>query len=599
MSVVSEEVSVGQRGAGNPFGVPTPLYRAQVDLLYENLPPGLLVTAVNAAILAEIEWRAVSPGRLWAWLVVITLVTLGRYALTYYYRRTPRPDARLWGRYYALATAAAGCAWGAAAIVLFPAALFAQIFLFFVLTAMTAGAVVSFAPVFRVALLFVVPSLLPLASRFLFMNGDIYRAMGVVALLFLAMTLLAAKRMERTITSSLRLGFENQDLIADLKSEKAAIASLNADLTREVAAHTRMTEDLQEREAYLRAVLENVEEGIVTIDHHGALHSLNREALRIFGYREDELLGCHFSRLVPLGERAEYASFLEGQVERAGSRMSGLGLEVNGLRRDGTVFPMELGLSAMQVGAERRFVAITRDVTARKQTERLKSELIAALSHELNTPLTSAVGALGLLAEALADKLAGDDRRLLKMAHSNLDRLARAVNEVLDIDQCQITQMKWKRTPLTLIQLAEEAVANDADYAYGRQVRLALDPYSGSALVRGDKELLLRALSHLITNAIHLSPSPGTVELSVTSEGGYGVISIRDCGIAVPPEAQPCLFDASANLLPFGIVAPRGLHMARTIIEKHGGSIGYESRDAGGSRFFFRLPLCLRAAGSA
>lgn len=597
--MVSEEVSVGEPGVAKISQEVTPLYQAQVHLLYENLPPGLLVTGVNAAILTEIEWRAVSFARLGAWLVVMALVTLGRYLLTYYYRmQGPAVDARLWGRYYAVATAAAGCAWGSAAIFLFPTALFPQIFLFFLLTAMTTAAVVSFATVFPIALLFVIPTLVPLAFRLLLLDGDLYHAMGAVALLFLAMMLLTAKRMERTIAASLRLRYENQDLIADLKNEKVAIHRLNADLTHEVAARTRMTEDLKEREAYLRAVLENVEEGIVTIDQHGALYSLNREALRIFGYREEELLGRHFSHLVPLGERAEYARFLEGQVERAGSRMSGLGLEVNGLRHDGTVFPMELGLSAMRVGVERRFVAITRDITARKRTERLKSELIGALSHELKTPLTSALGSLGLLAEVVGGKLTGDDERLLKIARSNLDRLARAVNEMLDIDQCQIAQMKWEPAPLALIRLAEEAIAAAVDYACGHHVQLALDPCSSSALVRGDKALLLRALGHLITNAIHLSPSPGTVELSVTSNGGHGVISIRDCGTAVPVEVQPCLFDVSANLSSFGIVAPRGLYMARTIIEKHGGSIGYESRDAGGSHFFFRLPLCLREADS-
>lgn len=566
------------------------LYQAQVHLLYENLPPGLLVTVVNVAILAEMDWHTGKPRTLLLWIAVMALVTLGRYLLTYRYQlRDLSGDSQVWGRYYAAATLAAGLGWGAAATFLFPAALLPQIFMFFMLTAMTAGAVVSFAAVFSIALLFVIPALGPLAFRLFMAPGEMHHAMGIVAGLFLAMMLLTAKRMEVTIAASLRARFENHDLIADLQAEKAAIHRLNADLTREVAARTQMTENLKEREAYLRAVLENVEEGIVTIDQRGALHSLNREALRIFGYREDELLGCHFSHLVPLSERAEYVGFLEGQVERAGSRMSGLGLEVNGLRRDGTVFPMELGLSAMAVGAERRFVAITRDVTARKRTERLKSELIAALSHELKTPLTSALGSLGLLSEVLAGKLAGDDERLLHMAQTNLDRLARSVNDVLDVDQSQIAHLA--RKPVTLMRLAEEAVLHDRGYAQSRDVRLALDPCSSSARVLGDRALLLRALSHVITNAVHLSPPHSTVEVSVTSEGNHGVVSIRDCGTPLPREARACLFEADPRLSAFGVIAPRGLYTARVVIEKHGGTIGYEAREAGGSHFFVRLPL--------
>ncbi len=593
------EADSSRRGSAQVVPEGPSLYRAQVRLLYENLRPGLLATSLNAAILSVIEWNAVPRVRLLAWLAVMALVTAGRYLLTSrYQKQASARDPGPWGRYYMLATAAAGVGWGMAALLFFPAALLPQIFLFFMLTVMTTAAVVTFATVFRVALLFVIPTLAPLALRLFLLGGSVHHAMALVAVLFLAVMLLTAKRMERTIAASLCLQFENQSLINRLEEEKAAIHRLNGVLTREVAARTRMTENLKEREGYLRAVLENVEEGIVTIDQQGALFSLNREALRIFGYREDELLGHHFSCLVPLAERAEYARFLEGQVEHPGSRMSGLGLQVNGLRHDGTIFPMELGLSAMTVGKERRFIAITRDISARKRTERLKSDLIATLSHELRTPLTSALGSLGLLAEVVGPKLTGEDEQLLAIARSNLDRLVRSVNEVLDVDHRQLLDIKFAPRRLSLTQLAQEVVTADADYAYGRHVRLAFDPCSHPVFVNGDKSLLLRALSHVVTNAIHLSPPHSTVELSVINEGGQGVLSIRDCGTAVPVEVQPCLFDASANLSSFGIVAPRGLCTARIIIEKHGGSIGYASREAGGSHFFFRLPLLAKAAGS-
>jgi K+-sensing histidine kinase KdpD len=253
----------------------------------------------------------------------------------------------------------------------------------------------------------------------------------------------------------------------------------------------------------------------------------------------------------------------------------------------------------MTVGTERRFIAITRDISARKRTERLKSDLIATLSHELRTPLSAALGSLGLLAEVVGSKLGGEDERLLSIARSNLDRLVRSVNEVLDVDHRQLIDVKFAPRRISLTELLREAIAADADYAHGRHVRLAFDPCSHRVFVNGDKSLLLRALSHVITNAIHLSPPHSTVELSVVNEGGQGVLSIRDCGTAVPIEARPCLFDASANLSSFGIVAPRGLCTARIIIEKHGGSVGYEPREAGGSHFFFRLPLFAKAAGSA
>ncbi len=566
------------------------LYRARVQLLYENLPSGLLVAGLNGAILATIEWHAVPAARLWGWLFVMALVTFGRYLLTHeYHSRPTSADPVLWGRRYIIGAALAGGVWGAASLLLFPQALLPQIFVFFMLTAMTTAAVVSFAPAFPVALAFVIPTLAPLALRLFLAGGTLHHAMAIVSLVFLGVMLLTAKRMERTIAASLHLRFENRDLIAALKADKAAIHRLNTELTREIAARTEMTEDLREREAYLRAVLENVDEGIVTMDARGALLSLNREALRIFGYPEDELLGSHFSRLVPDGERAEYTHLLEEQAERGGGRMTGLGLEVNGLKRDGSVFPMEVGVSVMQVGGERRFIAITRDVSARKHAERLRGDTLEALSHEMKTPLAAALGALGLLAEGTKSHLTGDDVRLLKMARNNLNRLARAVSDILDTDR--ENDRVIEAAPLLFLQVAQEALAAERDYAADRQVRLALDPCSSAALIRGDRTLLVRAVGHLITHAVHLAPPDSTVELSVVTAGEWGVLSVRDCGAPIPVAARTGLFEGATHLAVHGVVAPRALYSARLIAERHGGSVGYESREAGGSHFFMRLPL--------
>ena len=574
------------------------LFREQVHLLYSSLPPGLVVTLINAGLLVVMEWRAVPGPWLVAWLLAVTVVALARYGLTEYYRSTPQAHGtRHWARYYTIATLAAGSVWGASAVWLFPRALLPQVFLFFLLTAMTAAAVVSFAAIFSVALAFVIPVLAPLALRLSLADGRWHHAMGLVAVVFMAVMLLTARRIERTIATSLRLRFENRTLVARLQDEKAAIHGLNDELRREIAARSRAAEELQERETYIRAVLEHVEEGIVTVDHEGCLRCLNREALRIFGYEQDELLGSHFSQLVPVAERAEYARFLESRLERGGERLTGYGLEVNGLRRDGTVFPMELGLSAMSVGAQRGFVVVTRDVSARKRAERFKSDLVATLGHEIKTPLTSALGSLGLLTESGAATLSADDARLLRIARSNMERLARTVAALLDADNPSMAQATGALAPLALVGLAKDAVMAESEYARARDVRLAFDPCSHAMVVYGDRLSLLRALSELITHAIHLAPACTTVEVAVTFEMGFGVVSIRDCGTALPKEARARLFDVQADCVPGVAVAPHGLAAARAIAERHQGTVGYEAREAGGSLFFLRLPAKMPKVG--
>ncbi|WP_298134197.1 PAS domain S-box protein [Acidiferrobacter sp.] len=579
-----ESAQGGDTGGGaRESAAPAALFHSQVHLLYASLPPGLLVTFANAGLLAAMEWHAVPAARLVAWLGAVLMVALARYRLTAYYHAHPKAhEPRVWGRYYAAATLAAGSVWGAAAIWLFPRAVLPQVFVFFMLTAMTATALISLAAVVPVALAFVIPVLAPLALRLFFAGGRWHEAMGVVAVVFMVVMLLAARRIGRTIATSLKLRFENRALVARLQDEKAAIEALNEDLRCEIAARGRAVLELKEREAYIRAVLEHVEEGIVTIDHNGCLRSLNRDALRIFGYEEDELLGSHFTQLVPAAERPEYARLLASCVEQEAKRLAGYGLEVNGLKRDGTVFPMELGLSVMTVGAHHGFVAVTRDVSARKRAERFKSDLVATLGHEIKTPLQSALGALGLLTETGTAALTGDDARLLRIARSNVERLARIVADLLGGDGGASVPAPSALAPLTLVGLAEDTLLSEAEYARGRHVRLALDPCSSALVVYGDRALLLRALSHLVSHAVDLAPAHTTIEIAVTAEAGFGVIAIRDCGTALSAEARAQLFDAAG--------APGGLRAARAIAERHGGTVGCEAREAGGSLFFLRLP---------
>lgn len=567
------------------------LCAAQVLLLDDILPLGFLVTVFAVGVVGFAQWGVHLFPQILVWIVAMAAVTASCCGLTWMYRRPCAPRMQWWGQRYGFAIAVAGSVWGLASIVFFPTTLLSQLSLLFLLTAMTAAAVVSFVPRFPMAFLFVVPALMPLTVRFWIAGGNLHVVMGTAGAMSMVVMLMVARRIEGAMATSLRSQMENQKLMAQLEMEKLVIERLRAQLNGEIEERTRITEHLQEREGYLCAVLENVEEGIVTFDQTGVLCSLNREALRIFGYTAEEIVGSHFSALVPAVERSEYARYLANPVAHTGTRMAGLGLEVNGLRRDGTVFPMELGISGMQVANQRHFVGITRDITRKKRAERLKNDLVSLLSHELKTPLTSAVCSLSLLAEAVTEQLDIEARGLLKIARHNLDRLGHVVNDVLDIDHMQLSHRQLAPSRVILIHLAEEVLAVERDYAGSRGVRLSLDPCSSLAAVQGDRALLLRALDYLIINAIHLSPHNSTVEISVNGTAYEGILSVRDCGAPIPEEVRLYLFESFGMTPPFGPAVPLGLSVVRTIVEKHGGSVGYEPRTAGGSHFFFSLPL--------
>ncbi len=565
----------------------------QVRLLYESLPTGLLVAMLNIAILGLVEWGAVPLWRLASWGCAACAVAGIRYALWRGYRRNPAPEAALWQRRYAVTAFAAGAVWGLAAFLLLPAGLVPQIFIFLMLTAVTAALVVGFIPVFSVACLFVLPGVLPLVLRLFLMGDALHQAMAVVALLFLGITLLAARRMSRLFEQALRLQLANGEFIVRLESEAVVSGRLNEDLRREAQQHARAAALAAQREQYLRAIMDNVQEGIVTLDPDGMLRSANREALRIFGYNEQELVGQPFSLLVPAAEEGDYAMLLQANTanREPGGAMIGFGLEVTGMRRDGTLFPMEVGLCSLSCGDRVHLVGITRDISQRKRHERLRHDLLSTLNHELKTPLAATSAALSLLGEGLPASAGREQHDLLRIARNNLSRLTRVVEDILDIDHRQIEHWPIRPERLDLGQIAAETLAAERDYAASHGVHLALDPCNQQAFVYGDRNLLLRAATNLVANAIHLSPPQSTVELAVSVHDGMGILSVRDCGLPIPASVRPYLFSALCMDEQAAPLAPIGLSVARVIAEKHGGAIGYAERPGGGSHFFLRFAL--------
>ncbi|MDA8389325.1 MAG: PAS domain S-box protein [Gammaproteobacteria bacterium] len=569
------------------------LYEGRVRLLYESLPTGLLVAALNIVILCLVEWGAVPYQRLALWALGACGVVAFRYALSRGYRRDPAPDAARWGRRYAMAALLAGASWGVAAFWLFPPTLVPQIFIFLILTAVTTASVVGFVTVFPAACLFVFPAVLPLAARLFFMGDALHQAMAVVALLFMAVTLLAAHRMSQVIDTGLDLRRAHGDFIRRLEEERAAIGRLNGDLRREAEERAHAAQRAVERERYLRAIVDNVQEGIVTLDRDGTLRSVNREAARIFGYAENELVGQPFSLLVPAAEEGEYAMLIRRghPGEERGGVMIGFGLEVSGVRRDGTLFPMEIGLCRVACGEGVHMIGITRDISERKRHERLRHDLLSTLNHELKTPLAATSAALSLMAEGLAPQADPEGRNLLRIARNNLTRLTRVVEDILDIDHRQIAHWPVHAERLDLMGIAAETLAAECDYAASHGIHLTLDPSSRPAPVSGDRHLLIRALSNLVANAVHLSPPHSVVELAVSIEEGTATVSVRDCGIPIPQSVRPHLFSALCAREEGLPPAPISLSVARVIAEKHGGTIGYAERPGGGSHFFLRFAL--------
>jgi signal transduction histidine kinase/ActR/RegA family two-component response regulator len=217
------------------------LLSAQLRLLYANANLGVVVNILAATILGGLQWGMVPKSIVTGWWLYITLVSVARYAFARrYWHASPSPtDIGKWRTVFTVGVGLTGAGWGAAGILLYPAAhLTNQVFLVFVLGGMMLGASSLLAPRPEAFLAFLVPAGFTPAVR-LFLEGDTtHLAMGVLATVFTLATLVTTRRMYRMVDSSLRLQFENRDLVADLQTANQQTAALNQALELRVQERT-------------------------------------------------------------------------------------------------------------------------------------------------------------------------------------------------------------------------------------------------------------------------------------------------------------------------------------------------------------------------
>ena len=240
------------------------------------------------------------------------------------------------------------------------------------------------------------------------------------------------------------------------------------------------------------------------------------------------------------------------------------------------------------------YVAVIRDISERKEVERMKSDFVSTVSHELRTPLTSIAGSLGLLKGGAAGALPERATKLVSIAHSNSERLVRLINDILDIEKIESGKMAFDVRPVPLRQLVGQAIDATRGYAARYGVRLEFESRPDIGPAMADPDRLMQVLSNLLSNAIKYSPRDGCVSVSVSGRGGLCRISVADRGPGIPEEFRSRIFakfaqaDGSATREKGG--TGLGLSIVREIVTRLGGQVSYEDRHGGGTIFHVDLP---------
>jgi signal transduction histidine kinase len=222
------------------------------------------------------------------------------------------------------------------------------------------------------------------------------------------------------------------------------------------------------------------------------------------------------------------------------------------------------------------------------------NEFVNNVSHELRTPLTSIAGALGLLA-ANAVPLTPPAARLVSIAHNNVQRLVRLVNDILDIARLESGEAIFHFALVDLCASVAQTVDASHGFAQGKGLSIRLDMLSPNCMVRADADRLTQVLTNLLSNAIKFSPQGAEVVITVERTESMGRVTVRDHGPGIPEEFRPRIFGKFAQA-ETGDARQKsgsglGLNIVAKIVGQHAGTVGSEDAPDGGTIFYFEVPL--------
>lgn len=235
-----------------------------------------------------------------------------------------------------------------------------------------------------------------------------------------------------------------------------------------------------------------------------------------------------------------------------------------------------------------------RDITEEKRNQEIKNDFISTVSHELRTPLTSIRGSLGLIAAGVAGPLPPKVENLVRIAHSNSERLVLLINDILDMEKIESGKMSFDIRPLKLRPVVEHAIHAAGSYRAEKGVRLLLVDDAPGSVVEIDPDRLHQAFSNLLSNAIKYSPDNGIVWVRISSVGEELRLSVTDQGAGIPEAFRSRIFgkfeqaDSSSTREKGG--TGLGLSITKAIIEHMRGRISFETEDGKGTTFSIDLP---------
>lgn len=390
---------------------------------------------------------------------------------------------------------------------------------------------------------------------------------------------------------------------------------------------------------------ETISEGIVIVNQKQQIETVNETTCQLFGYKRDELIHQPLEILVPKSAHADHSKHVAGFMKNSEKRIMGQGRELFGRRKDGSLFPVEVGLKPFHANGETWVMGMVVDITLRKAQERemkelnnqleekvelrtqelrdsieqlkneierrkeaenkikeslrkerelneLKTKFLSLVSHEFKTPLSGILTSSTLIGKYTETEQQEKREKHLKTITSKVKYLNNILDDFLSVERLETGKVNYKVSQFPLSKTINEVVYN-ANMLLKEGQLINYPEGIDDITLNFDEKVLELVLTNLVNNAIKYSSENTVIDIEVVTKGKYLHIRVTDHGIGIPEKEQKFIFNryfrAENALLNQGTGI--GLNIAKSHLENLGGDITFESEENKGSTFTAILPV--------
>lgn len=377
---------------------------------------------------------------------------------------------------------------------------------------------------------------------------------------------------EVTAIEGIRKGLQDY-LVKGQFNGKMLVRAIHCAIERQ-RLHLELKKKAQESQAskeFLRNLIEQNVDGIIIVDKNGIVRYANLAAGNIFGRKREEFQGKPFGFPIASGEKTE--------------------LDI--IRKSGEILTAEMQGIKTTWDGKGAYLASLHDITELKRQAKIKDEFIGIVSHELRTPLSIIKEAVSLILEGSQGKINEQQDEILSIAKDNVERLARIINDLLDLTKIEADKLSLRKTGIDLTKTIKMIASSFESKAKEKGLELRIKCPEKGLEIYVDEDRIIQVLANLVNNAIKFT-SRGFIQISAQERENTVVCAVSDTGIGISKEDLSKVFDKFRQVGRIeGSVEKStglGLTITKRIVELHKGKIWVRSEVGKGTRFSFSLP---------